>query len=68
MRLLLDIQDDKSPFIMELLSNFKFVKTRPLSSEKDRVLESIKESVQEVNLIKAGKKQAKPLSELLDAL
>lgn len=53
---------------MELLSNFKFVKTRPLSSEKDRVLESIKESVEEVNLIKAGKKQAKPLSELLDEL
>ena len=68
MRLLLDIQDDKLPFIMELLSNFKFVKTRPLSSEKDRVLESIKESVEEVNLIKAGKKQAKPLSELLDEL
>jgi hypothetical protein len=35
MKLLLDIEDDKADFIMELLKSFSFVKITPMSSLKD---------------------------------
>jgi hypothetical protein len=56
MKILLDIKDDKADFIMELLHNFKFVKALPLTPYKAKVLEGLKEAVEEVNQIKAGKK------------
>ena len=68
MKILLDIKDDKVAFIMELLSNFKFVKAKPLTPYKAEVLEGLREAVEEVNLIKAGKKKAQPLREFLDEL
>jgi predicted transcriptional regulator len=34
MKILLDIQDNKAAFIMELLKNFTFVKTTTLSDSK----------------------------------
>lgn len=68
MKVLLDITDNKAAFIMELLNNFKFVKAKPLTPYKAEVLEGLREAVEEVNLIKAGKKKAKPLSEFLSEL
>lgn len=68
MKLLLDIKDDKAAFIIELLNNFKFVKAKPLTPYNAEVLEGLKEAVEEVNLIKAGKKNAQPLSEFLNEL
>lgn len=64
----MDIKDDKAAFIMELLNNFKFVKAQPLTPFKAEVLEGLKEAVEEVNQIKAGKKKAQPLSEFLNEL
>jgi hypothetical protein len=68
MKVLLDINDDKAGFLMELLNNFKFVKAKPLSPYKAEVLEGLKEAVDEVNQIKAGKKKGQPLSEFLNEL
>ncbi len=68
MKVLLDIQDDKVVFVMELLNNLKFVKADPLTPYKAKVLGEIKEAVEEVALIKAGKKKAQPLSDFLDGL
>ena len=68
MKVLLDIKDDKAAFIMELLHNFKFVKVKPLTPYKAEVLEELREAVEEVNQIKAGKKKAQPLSEFLNEL
>ncbi len=68
MKVLLDIKDDKADFVMELLSNLKFVKAEPLTPYKSKVLRDIKEAVDEVNLIKAGKKKAQPLSDFLNGL
>lgn len=45
MKLLLDIKDDKAAFIIELLANFKFVKTKPLTAHKAQVPEGLKEAV-----------------------
>lgn len=68
MKILLDIKDEKADFIMELLNNFKFVKTKPLTPYKAKILEGLKDAVDEVNQIKAGKKKAQPLSEFLSEL
>lgn len=68
MKVLLDIKDDKVVFVMELLNHLKFVKDNPLTPYKAKVLEGIKEAVEEVTLIKTGKKKSKPLSDFLDEL
>ncbi|WP_439483130.1 hypothetical protein [Cyclobacterium plantarum] len=68
MKVLLDIKDEKAAFIMELLSNFKFVKAKPLTPYKSEVLEGLQEAVDEVNQIKSGKKKAQPLSDFLNEL
>ena len=68
MKVLLDIKDNKANFIMELLSNFKFVKTKPLTPYKAEVLEGIKQAVEEMKLIKEDKLKGTPVKELLDEL
>jgi len=68
MKVILDIKDDKAEFFMELLKNFSFIQARPLTPYKAEVLEGLKEAVEEVNQVKAGKKKAQPLSEFLNEL
>jgi hypothetical protein len=63
MKLLLDIKDNKAPFIIELLDNFRFVKTEPLSDEKALLIKEIKEAVKYMNKVKKGKAKARPAKE-----
>ena len=65
MKAVLDIKDSKVSFVMELLSNFSFVKIRPITKEKALLLSEIRETVDTVNLLKKGKFQARPAKELL---
>ena len=67
MKVLLDIKDEKAPFVMEVLKNFKFVKAEPLT-EKEEIIEDIKQGVKEVNQIRAGKLKGIPIEELLHEL
>lgn len=53
---------------MELLKNFKFVKTKPLTPYKAEVLEGIKEAVEEMKQIKKGKLKGIPARDLLNEL
>jgi hypothetical protein len=68
MKAVLDIRDSKAPFVMELLDNFSFVKVRPITNEKALLLNEIREAVDNVNLVKRGKLQARPAKELLDEI
>lgn len=68
MKLLLEIKDEKAPFFLELLKNFKFVKTKELTPYKAEVLEGIKEAVEEMKLIKEGKLKARDARELINEL
>ena len=68
MKILLDIQDDKASFIIEMLKNFKYVKAKPLTAYKSEVLEGLKEGIDEMKLIKQGKLKGIPAKELLDEL
>ena len=68
MKVILDIEDSKAAFVMELLKNFKFIKTKTLTPYKAEILEGIKEAVEEINLIKEGKLEGKPARDLLNEL
>jgi len=68
MKVILDIKDEKAPFIMEVLKNFRDVKAKPLTSYKADVLESLREAVEEVKLIKQGKLKGIPAKDLLNEL
>jgi len=68
MKVLLEINDKKAGFVMELLQNLSFVKTKTLTPYKAKILEDIKEAVDEMNLIKAGKLKARNAEELFQEL
>lgn len=68
MRVLLDIKDNKGPFVMELLKNLSFVKAKPLTPYKAKILEDVQEAVEEMNLIKTGKLKARKAEDLFDEL
>lgn len=68
MKILLDIKDNKVSFVLELLNSLNFVKVQPLSDEKAERINSIKEAVEELNLIKQGKLEGIPAKDLLNEL
>ena len=68
MKVLLDIKDEKAPFVMELLKSFSFVKTKHLTPYKAKVLEDVKEAVEQMHLVKAGKMKARNAEELFNEL
>nr|WP_315199821.1 hypothetical protein [uncultured Flavobacterium sp.] len=69
MKVLVDIPDNKADFGLEVLRNLVFVKkASPISGEKSVLIEEIKEAVEELNLIKAGKKQARNAEDFLNEL
>ena len=68
MKVLLEIKDNKAAFILELLSNFKFVKARALTPAKAEALEGLKDAVEQVNLDEEGKIKLQPARQLLDEL
>jgi hypothetical protein len=58
MKLLLDVRDDKATHLMEVLKGLRFVKTKQISPAKAKLLLELKEAVEEINLVKKGKKKA----------
>ncbi|MGB3776871.1 MAG: hypothetical protein WA960_00825 [Tunicatimonas sp.] len=68
MKVLLDINDEKVDFVMELLDSLTFVKAKPLTPYKAEVLEGLREAVEQVNLAKQGKVRLKSARQLLDEL
>jgi hypothetical protein len=82
MQLLLDIREDKVGFVLELLSNLPFVKTKQLKQPnavaepqeeyrprtEEEILAGISEALHEVKLHKEGKIKLKTARELLDEL
>ena len=68
MKVMLDIKDSKADFVMELLNNFSFVKATPVSPYKKKVLKDLKQAVEEMKLIKAGKLKARNARDLINEL
>lgn len=68
MKLILDIKDSKANFVMELLKNFSFVKTQPLTPYKEEVFGSVKQAIEEMKLVKAGKLKTRNAEDLFNEL
>ena len=68
MKLLLEIKDNKAEFILELLKNFSFVKTEPITPAKAEFLRELKGAVSEVTLAKQGKIKLQSAKDFLNDL
>lgn len=68
MKILLEIKDNKASFIMELLNNFSFVKVKKLTDEKTELISDIREAIEELKLIKEGKKEARNAEDFINEL
>jgi len=68
MKLLLDIKDDKAIHLVEVLKSLPYVDVVPYNEEKEQLADEIKETVDNLKLVRAGKLTAKPAEELLNEL
>ena len=68
MKVLLDIKDNRAPFLLELLNKLPYVKTHTLTPYKAEVLAGLAEAVTQVKLAKQGKIKLKSARELLDEI
>ena len=69
MKILLEINDKKAVFFMEVLKNFSFVKKAvPLTKAKANLLQDINQAVEELKLIKEGKLEARNAEDLINEL
>lgn len=68
MKILVDVENDKEAFVLELLNNLQFAKAEPLTTYNSEVLKDLQEAVLEVNQIKTGQRQAQPLNTFLNEL
>jgi len=68
MKVLLDIPDNKAAALMEVLNSISYVKVKTLTDAKAQLMREIKEAVEEMKLIKTGKKQAHSAEDFLNEL
>lgn len=68
MKILIDIPDVKAPFLMDVLQHISYVKAKPLTDAKALLMSEIKEAVEEMKLIRAGKKTARNFEEFLNEI
>ena len=63
------VPDKKYHFFLELVDSLGLKKIRPdAKSGKERILDEVKEAVEEMKLIKAGKKKARNAEDFLNEL
>jgi hypothetical protein len=68
MKVLLDIPDNKASSLMDVLKSISYVKAKPLRDAKALLMEEIREAVEEMKLIRAGKKKARNAEDFLNGL
>ena len=68
MKILLDIPDNKAPSLMEVLKSISYVKTKQLTDSKALMMQEMREAVEEMKLIRIGKKKARNAEDFLNEL
>jgi hypothetical protein len=68
MKVLLEFPDSKAESLMDVLKSIKYIKTKTLTDSKALLMSEIKEAVDEIKLIRAGKKTARDAEEFLNEL
>jgi tetrahydromethanopterin S-methyltransferase subunit A len=68
-QVVLNINDNKVEFFMELVKNFDFVKVEDYTEPTNKKIKaSIRQGLEEVKLIEQGKKKGTPLNDFLNEL
>jgi hypothetical protein len=67
-KVLLDIPGNKASSLMDVLTSISYVKAKPLTDAKALLMEEIREAVEEMKLIRAGKKKARNAEDFLNDL
>jgi hypothetical protein len=68
MKILLDIPDNKGLALLEVLRSISYVKAKPITDYKSQLMADIRESVEEMKLVRQGKLKARPIEDLLNEL
>jgi len=68
MKVLLDIKDSRAVSLMDVLKSLSYVKVKLISDEKALLMSEIKEAVEEMKLIRAGKKKSRNAEDFLNEL
>jgi hypothetical protein len=68
MKVLLDIPDNRASSFMDVIRSISYVKAKTITDSKALLIEEIKEAVEEMKLIKAGKRTARNAEDFLNEL
>jgi hypothetical protein len=68
MKILIDLPDSKASSLIEVLKSISYVKVKPLTEAKAFLMGEIREAVEEMKLIQAGKKEARSAEDFLNGL
>jgi len=68
MKFVLEVKENKAAALMAILNDLPYVKTKLLTPHKAKVLEDLKDAVEELNLVLSGKIEARNADELLNEL
>ncbi len=73
MQFSVNVPDEKVSFFLELIKNLRFVKIEPVTVQEEEVTAEqlkadIKEAVNEMKLVRQGKKKSRPIEDLLNEL
>ena len=68
MKVLLDIKDSRAISLIDVLKSLSYVKVKLISDEKALLMSEIREAVEEMKLIRAGKKKSRNAEDFLNEL
>lgn len=68
MQYLLEVDDNKDRFLLEVLKHFRFVKTRPLTKANMQFVKELQQSIEEVKKAKQGKIKLQKAKDMLNEL
>jgi hypothetical protein len=68
MKILLDIPDNKAASFLDVVKSISYIKAKQLTDTKALLMEEIKEAVDEMKLIRSGKKKARNAEDFLNEL
>ncbi|MEY4540192.1 MAG: hypothetical protein RLZZ306_1949 [Bacteroidota bacterium] len=68
MKVLLDIPHNRASSFMDVIRSISYVKAKTITDSKALLIEEIKEAVEEMKLIKAGKRTARNAEDFLNEL
>lgn len=65
MRVVLDIKDNKVDFLIEILKKYSWVRVKAVKRPKEELIKDIESGIEELKLIRSGKKEARDAREFL---